>query len=125
MKPKPARSMQRATSAGPRSMRAPSASRTSAEPDRLVADRLPCLASAQPAPAAMSAAVVDTLNVLRPPPVPAVSTRSSRARGTAAAIARMVAARPGGVPDGLAVRAQLDEEAGDLRLGDLAGHDLG
>jgi hypothetical protein len=94
MKPKPAPSMQRATSAGPRSMRAPSASSTSAEPDRLVAERLPCLASAQPAPAAMSAAVVETLKVLRPPPVPAVSTRSLRAQGTAAAIARIVAASP-------------------------------
>ena len=62
--------------------------------DRPVAERLPCLASAQPAPAAMSAAVVETLNVGRPPPVPAVSTRSSRAVRTGVASARIVAARP-------------------------------
>src|SRR5919204_362553 len=90
MKPKPASSMQRATASGPRSIRAPSASSTSAEPDRLVAERLPCLASAQPAPAAISAAVVETLNVGRPPPVPAVSTRSSRSHGTGVASARIV-----------------------------------
>ena len=47
-------------------MRAPSASSRSADPDRLVAERLPCLATAQPAPAAISAAVVETLNVLLP-----------------------------------------------------------
>ena len=68
--------MQRATASGLRSMRTPSASSTSAEPDRPVAERLPCLATAQPAPAAISAAVVETLNVGRPPPVPAVSIRS-------------------------------------------------
>ena len=50
--------------------------------ERLVADRLPCFATAQPAPAAISAAVVETLNVLRPPPVPDVSSRSSRSLGT-------------------------------------------
>src|SRR5919197_194480 len=94
MNPKPASSMQRATASGPRSIRAPSASSTSAEPDRLVAERLPCLASAQPAPAAISAAVVETLNVGRPPPVPAVSTRSWRSHGTGVASARIVAARP-------------------------------
>src|SRR5919205_3443609 len=94
MKPKPARSMQRATASGLRSMRAPSASSTSADPLSPVAERLPCLASAQPAPAAMSAAVVETLNVGRPPPVPAVSTRSSRAQGTGVASARIVPARP-------------------------------
>src|SRR5512133_3668960 len=94
MKPKPASSMQRATAPGARSMRAPSASRTSALPDSPVAERLPCLARAQPAPAAISAAVVDTLNVERPPPVPAVSTRSWRSQGTGVARARIVLARP-------------------------------
>src|ERR671928_235763 len=58
MKPKPARSMHCATASGLRSMRTPSASSTSAEPDSPVAERLPCLATAQPAPAAISAAVV-------------------------------------------------------------------
>ena len=94
MKPKPASSMQRATPSGSRSMRAPSASSRSAEPEELVAERLPCLATAQPAPAAISAAVVETLNVLRPPPVPAVSSRSSRSVGTCAASARIVRASP-------------------------------
>ena len=63
-------------------MRAPSASSRSADPDELVAERLPCLATAHPAPAAISAAVVETLNVRLPPPVPAVSSSSSRAVGT-------------------------------------------
>jgi len=75
-------------------MRAPSASSTSAEPDREVALRLPCLATAQPAPAAMSAAVVETLYVERPPPVPAVSSRSPRRVRTGVASARIVEARP-------------------------------
>ena len=61
---------------------------------RLVAERLPCLATAQPAPAATSAAVVETLKVEGPPPVPAVSTRSSRAVSTCAARRRIVRARP-------------------------------
>ena len=93
MKPKPAPSMQSATCSGPRSIRAPSASSTSAEPQRLVAERLPCLATRQPAPAATSAAVVDTLKVGRPPPVPAVSTRPSPA-STGTASSRIARASP-------------------------------
>src|SRR5271165_5982358 len=94
MKPKPASSMHVATTSGPRSMRAPSASSRSADPDRLVAERFPCLATAQPAPAAISAAVVDTLKLLRPPPVPAVSSRSCLSIGTRTASSRIVRARP-------------------------------
>src|SRR5215212_74247 len=94
MNPKPTSRMHAATPSGPRSMRAPSASRTSADPDRPVALRLPCLATGQPAAAAMSAAVVETLNVGRPPPVPAVSRRSSRPASTGVASSRMVRARP-------------------------------
>src|SRR6476661_6898708 len=94
MKPKPTSLMQRATASGLRSMRTPSASRTSAEPDKPVAERLPCLATAQPWPAAIRAAVVDTLNVGLPPPVPAVSIRSSRPVSTGVANARIVVARP-------------------------------
>src|SRR4051812_15315472 len=94
MNPKPACSMQRATASGSRSMRTPSASSTSAEPDSPVAERLPCLATAQPAPAAISAAVVETLKVGRPPPVPAVSIRSSRSVFTGVASRRIVVARP-------------------------------
>src|SRR4051812_45521033 len=94
MKPNPASRMHSATAAGGRSMRTPSASSTSAEPDKPVAERLPCLATAQPAPAAISAAVVETLNVGRPPPVPAVSIRSPRSASTGVAIRRMVVASP-------------------------------
>src|SRR4051812_18943964 len=94
MKPKPPCSMQRATASGSRSMRTPSASSTSADPLSPVALRLPCLATAQPAPAAISAAVVETLNVVRPPPVPAVSRRSSRSQRTGVASARIVEASP-------------------------------
>jgi len=42
----------------------------------------------------MNAAVVETLNVGRPPPVPAVSSRSSRPVSTGVASARIVEARP-------------------------------
>src|SRR3954471_6662323 len=94
MNPNPTWEMQRATAPAFRSMRAPSASSTSAEPLRPVALRLPCLATAQPAPAAISAAVVETLNVVRPPPVPAVSSRSSRSHSTGVERSRIVAARP-------------------------------
>src|SRR5205085_440716 len=64
------------------------------EPDSPVAERLPCLATAQPAPAAISAAVVETLKVGRPPPVPAVSMRSSRSVSTGVAKLRIAWARP-------------------------------
>src|SRR4051795_108355 len=95
MKPKPTSAMQRATASGLRSIRTPKASRTSAEPESPVAERFPCLATAQPAPAAIRAAVVETLNVGRPPPVPAVSIRSvSRPVVTGVANARIVVASP-------------------------------
>src|SRR4051794_27322626 len=93
MKPKPTLSMHSPTAPGSSSMLAPSASSTSAEPHWLVAERLPCLAILQPAPAAMKAAVVDTLKVGLPPPVPAVSTRSPSA-STLTASSLIVRARP-------------------------------
>ena len=74
MKPKPISSMQVATAGGSSSIETPSASSRSAEPERLVFERLPCLATAHPAPAATSAAAVEMLKVDGPPPVPAVST---------------------------------------------------
>ena len=125
MKPKPTCSMQRATASGPRSIRTPSASSTSAEPDSPVAERLPCLATAQPAPAAISAAVVETLKVGRPPPVPPVSSRSSRPvehRGGERAHGGGEADQ---LVDRLALGAQRDQHRGDLGLGRVAGHDLG
>src|SRR4051812_27263712 len=94
MKPKPTDAMHSATAAGSRSMRAPRASSTSAEPDRPVAERLPCFATAQPAAAATNAAVVDTLKVGLPPPVPAVSTSGARSTSTGTASSRMVRASP-------------------------------
>ncbi len=75
-------------------MSTPSASSRSAEPHLLVLERLPCLATAQPAPAATSAAAVETLKVEGPPPVPAVSTRSPRLLETGVASARIVRASP-------------------------------
>ena len=124
MKPNPTCSMQAATPSGRRSMRAPSASSRSAEPDRPVAERLPCLATAQPAAAAISAAVVETLNVRRPPPVPAVSSRSSRLVRTCVGERAHGARETGELVDRLALRTQGDQDAGDLRLGRLAVHDL-
>ena len=94
MNPKPTLSMHSATAAGSRSSFAPSASSTSAEPHFPVADRLPCFATTQPAPAATNAAVVDTLKVGRPPPVPAVSSMSSRSTSTRTASSRIARASP-------------------------------
>ena len=94
MKPKPISSMQVATCSGVSSIWTPRASNRSADPHLDVAERLPCLATAHPAPAAMSAAVVEMLNVVGPPPVPAVSTRSSRLTSTWAARLRIVRASP-------------------------------
>ncbi|TIA83917.1 hypothetical protein E3P98_00522 [Wallemia ichthyophaga] len=48
--------------------------RRSAEPDAEEAERAPCLVTVAPAPAATTAAAVETLNVSRPsPPVPTIS----------------------------------------------------
>ena len=75
-------------------MRAPIASSTSAEPERPVAERLPCLASAQPAPAAIRAAVVETLkSSARRRCRPCRPGRRDRV-STGMASARIVAARP-------------------------------
>src|SRR5215210_3979245 len=97
MNPNPVRAMHSAIAGGSRSMRAPSASSRSADPDNPVAERLPCLATRQPAPAATSAAVVETLKVGRPPPVPAVSSRPvspSPGTSTLRLRSRMVRASP-------------------------------
>src|SRR4051794_26814893 len=94
MKPNPISSTQRPTSSGSSSMLTPSASSRSADPHLLVLDRFPCLATAHPAAAATRAAVVETLKVEGPPPVPAVSTRSPRRLLTGVASERIVRARP-------------------------------
>ena len=73
----PASSATAATRSGVRSRRMPSCSSTSAEPDFEDADRLPCLTTRAPAPAATIAAIVEMLtDIERSPPVP--TTSSSR-----------------------------------------------
>ena len=125
MKPKPISSMQRPTPAASRSIRAPSASSRSAEPDSPVEERLPCLATMQPAPAAISAAVVETLKVRAPAAgaggVEQVLAGGRHEGGEGAHRPR----QPGELLDRLALHAQRDQEAGDLDVGGLAGHDLG
>ena len=81
------------------STRTPRASRTSAEPQRELAARLPCLATCAPAADATMAAAVEMLKVSQPsPPVPQVSTRCGGRRRasakTGAAWRRMMAAKP-------------------------------
>ena len=98
MKPKPTSCTQRATCSGPRSIRPPRASSTSALPQRLVAERLPCLATAAPAAEARIPAAVETLNVpALSPPVPHVSracAATGSARCTCTAFSRMIRASP-------------------------------
>ena len=85
--------MQCATCSGVRSSRTPAASSTSALPERLDTERLPCFATRAPAAAATNAAVVEMLKVpLESPPVPQVSTRCSPATGTAVASSRITIA---------------------------------
>ncbi len=73
----PASSARAATRSGGRSSRTPSASSTSAEPDWDDAERLPCLTTRAPAPAATIAAIVEMFTDMeRSPPVP--TTSSSR-----------------------------------------------
>src|SRR5947209_4486412 len=73
----------------------PSAASTSARPERLETERLPCLATGAPAAAATWAAAVEMLTVPRPsPPVPQVSTSPCRWWGMGMARRRMAAAAP-------------------------------
>ena len=61
-----------------RSIETPRASSTSALPQRLEIDRLPCLATATPQAATTMAAAVDRFRVCDPsPPVPHVSITGS------------------------------------------------
>ena len=72
----------------------PSASSTSADPEREVIARLPCLATGTPAAAATSAAVVEMLNVPLPsPPVPTTSIAPSGA-STRVTRSRIADAKP-------------------------------
>ena len=69
-------SRQRSASAGVSARSRPRASNRSALPDRLETERLPCLATQAPAPAATRAAADEMLKVpVQSPPVPTVSTQ--------------------------------------------------
>ena len=119
--------MQRATASGVRLMFTPSASSTSALP-RLARHRAPAvLGHAAPRPPRpRSAAAVEILKVwAASPPVPQVSTSSARVGHRHPG--RELAHHLGGgrdLADGLLLHPQPHEDAGDLRRGHLAAHDL-
>ena len=95
MKPKPSSSIDRSIRSTGCSSEKPSASSTSAEPEADETARLPCFATPAPAAAATIAAAVEMLIVLAPsPPVPAVSTRSSRCGRTRNTCSRIASAQP-------------------------------
>src|SRR5437867_13278777 len=85
----------RSTTAGDAVTRTPSASNTSALPDRLDTDRFPCFATRTPHAASTSAVQEEMLNVPdRSPPVPQVSNTLSYRLEICTARARIVFARP-------------------------------
>src|SRR5437762_8508677 len=94
----PAFARQRSTTAGAAVTLTPSASKTSALPDRLDTDRLPCLATFTPHAATTMAAQDEILNVPeRSPPVPHVSNTVSAVPerfDSCTACARIVFASP-------------------------------
>ena len=91
--PIPSLSMHHPTCSGLRSRLTPAASRTSALPERLETERLPCLATLPPAAATTKAAVVEMLKVAAPsPPVPQVSTRCCEVASTGTDKPRMTCA---------------------------------
>src|SRR6266516_3455244 len=94
MKPMPGSRRQWEIASGERSMRTPSAARTSAAPQREESARLPCLATGTLAPATTKAAQVEMLNEPdASPPVPTTSTASAGA-STASIFDRMVRTAP-------------------------------
>ncbi len=125
MKPKPSSSIDAAMRSGGSSSRKPSASSTSAEPDADDIARLPCLATRGACSRGDERGGGRDVERVR-----AVATRAGRvdevvARRVdrAATCARMPSAQPGDLVDGLALRAERDEEAGDLGRRRLAAHD--
>ena len=73
----------------------PSASKTSALPQRLETERLPCLATGRPQAATTTAAAVEMLSVCEPsPPVPQVSTTSGSPCSTTVIAPRIASAAP-------------------------------
>ena len=94
-KPMPASARQRSTTAGGAVARTPSASKTSALPERLEIERLPCFATGTPHAATTIAAHDEMLNVPdRSPPVPHVSNTRLKGREIWTACARIARARP-------------------------------
>ncbi len=76
-------------------MLTPSASKTSADPQRLDTDRLPCLATGTPHAASTIAAAEEMLNVPeRSPPVPHVSNTSLIGALSFTACSRIARAKP-------------------------------
>ena len=96
------------------SIRTPSASSTSAEPDRDVIARLPCFATGTPAAATTRAAVVEMLNVPLPsPPVPHVSIAPSGRVDPEDPLAHR-GREPGQLVDRLAAHPERDEQGRQL-----------
>ncbi|MFN7916955.1 MAG: hypothetical protein U0Q55_16550 [Vicinamibacterales bacterium] len=94
-KPMPASARHRSTTGGAAETFTPSTSNTSALPERLETERLPCFATRTPAAASTIAEQVEMLNVPdRSPPVPQVSNTGSNRRDSDTAWARIVRARP-------------------------------
>src|SRR5260221_4488481 len=86
---------QRSTTAGGAETRTPSASNTSALPQRLETDRFPCFATRTPQEATTSATQDETLNVPdRSPPVPQVSNTPSWRRESGTALGPIPPAEP-------------------------------
>ena len=91
----PASCRQCSTPSLPSSISTPSVSSTSADPDLEETDRLPCLATVAPAPAATREAVVEMLKVLAPsPPVPQRSMACGSSHSTSMAKSRIVLVKP-------------------------------
>ena len=125
MKPKPSSSIDCAIRSGDCSSWKPSSSSTSAEPDADETARFPCFATPAPAAAATIAAAVEMLIVPAPsPPVPAVSTRSSRRGCTGQDVLAHRLGAAGDLVGRLALQPQRDEEAADLGRRRVAAHDL-
>src|SRR5918993_1083511 len=91
----PASARQRSAAAGEAETFTPRASSTSALPQRLETDRLPCFATGTPQAATTMAAADEMLNVPdRSPPVPHVSNTSHPCVSNRTACRRIVSARP-------------------------------
>ena len=104
-------------------MPTPSASNTSALPQRLDTERLPCLATRTPAPASTSAAAVETLMVpARSPPVPHVSKTSPALMRQRHGVRAHRLCQADDFFRALALHRQPDQQPGQLRRRGLARH---